>query len=170
MAPATQLYSPPHALRCHHAIGLMQTREGLTLPWHSRVPTPFALDPHVYTRVHKTHTQTRVHTHSQVTCKQPSVASATYISCPSQNWPEQLAICSSVCPSVHWRRQNYLGALCGRVPATLWNPQKLIFVPFSPCGTVALAPRVTPCQVLAGHRHVFDGSPTEARGKVSWGC
>lgn len=79
-------------------------------------------------------------THTQVTCREPSVAPATNTSCPSQNWPEQLAICSAVCPSVHWRRQSYLGALCGRGPATLWNSQKLTVVSVPPFGTAALAP------------------------------
>lgn len=62
------------------------------------------------------------------------MAYATDLSCPSQNWPEQPATSSSACSSVHWRRQSNLGALCGQVPATLWNSQKLIFVPFPPFG------------------------------------
>jgi len=109
--------------------------------------------------------------HTQVTCRQPSVAPATNTSCPSQNWPEQLAICSAVCPSVHWRRQSYLGALCGQGPATLWNSQKLTFL-FPPLGLLPWPPAagaVTPCHAPASHRHVFDRNPTEARGKVSRG-
>lgn len=116
------------------------------------------------------------HTHAQVICKQPSKAYATDSSCPSQNQPQQLAVCP-VHLSVRSleKTQGYLHALwpaaCHPVELTkagfysfptLWGqePSGLLAWPgpscSSRCRAVTLL-RVLPCHTLVGHRHFSNG-------------